>query len=117
MQELNLAQNNEKLRKLIAENPDLPICVLCHQDLCSDEYAFTYATDIAVEICEILDCETPTGGGVVYTDRDDLRDDLRDYYCDDYPDETDAEYDAIIEEKLTEYEPYWKKCISIRCYN
>lgn len=117
MKSLGIVHDNSGVRKLIKENPDLPICVLVGQEVATSEFAYTYASDVSAELCEVLDCDTPTGHGLVYTDRDDLKEDFRDYFCDDYPDVSDAEYDDIIDKKLTEYDPYWKKCIAIRCWN
>ena len=49
---------------------------------------------------------------IPYTTKDDLRDNLS--WDEIYDKLSDEEFDKVIEEKLNEYEPYWKKVIQIR---
>lgn len=113
---LGIVHDASELRKLIAENPDLPICVLVGREAASDEFAYTYCTDVRAYIGEILDCEVSTRECVI-TDRDDLKDALDDLYCDEYADLSDDEYDKAIEAKIAEYEPFWKKAIVVYADN
>lgn len=55
---LDLAKNTDELKKLISENPDLPIVVLAGQDLIDGEQT-TYCGDLRFYVDEILDCEVP----------------------------------------------------------
>lgn len=113
---LGIVHDASELRKLIAENPELPICVLVGREAASDEFSYTYCTDTRAYVGEILDCEIPTRECVV-TDRDDLKDALDDLYCDEYADLSDDEYDKAIEAKIAEYEPFWKKAIIVYADN
>ncbi len=55
----NLTKSSDELKQLIAENPDLPIVVLVGQDAVSDDYGYTYCSDIHFSIEEILDYALP----------------------------------------------------------
>lgn len=113
---LNLSKSSDELKQLIAENPDLPIVVLVGQDAVSDDYGYTYCSDIHFSIDEILDCELPFGEGYVYNDRDDFEDALSDYLadCKEYENLSNEVFNILLTEKLNEYEPYWKKVIAIK---
>lgn len=117
IESLGIVHDASELRKLIAENPDLPICVLVGREAATYEWAYTYCTDVRAHIGEILDCEVSTRGEYVITDRDDLKDALDDLYCDEYADLSDDEYDKAIEAKIAEYEPFWKKAIIVYADN
>lgn len=107
----------DKLKKLIAEHPDLPIVVIVNAEVVADDdYNWWYAPDISFSMGEILDCEQDVNDMKVYTDRDDFEEDLADVLGDsgDYDETTDEEFDKIVQEELKEYEPYWKKVIQIR---
>lgn len=113
MKTLDIIKDSTKFRTLFAENPDLPICVLVGGDISeySDSY-WNYSSNVCFYVDEILDCEVP-GSDTVFDDKDDLRAHLYDWYADDY-DSSNEKYDALIEAKMSRYEPYWKKVIVIR---
>ena len=78
---LNLSKkfkSSDELKQLIAENPNLPIVVLVGQYAASDDYGYTYCSDVQFCIDEILDCTLPFGDDYVYNDRDDFEDALSD---------------------------------------
>lgn len=107
----------DKLKKLIAEHPDLPIVVIVNAEVVADDdYNWWYAPDISFSLGEILDCEQDVNDMKVYTDRDDFEEDLAYILGDsgDYDETTDEEFDKIVQEELKKYEPYWKKVIQIR---
>lgn len=112
---LNLSKSSNELKQLIAENPDLPIVVLVGQDAASDDYGYTYCSDIHFSIEEILDCALPFGEGYVYNDRDDFEDALSDYLadCEKYENLSDEEFNTLVIKELSKYEPYWKKAITV----
>ena len=45
---MSIIQDIPELRKLIIENPKLPICVLVENDLPWEEYPYTYAASVKV---------------------------------------------------------------------
>lgn len=112
---LNLTKSSDELKQLIAENPDLPIVVLVGQDAVSDDFGYTYCSDIHFSIEEILDCTLPFGDDYVYNDRDDFENALSDYLadCEEYEKLSDEEFEVLLNKELSKYEPYWKKVIAI----
>lgn len=108
-----LAKEADELRKLILENPDLPIVVLVGDDAASRDQCWTYCSSISFNIEEILDCDYVDDNDCVFVDRDSLKDHVENALYDEYCEKTDEEYEAAIKEKLAELEPYWVKVIAI----
>lgn len=113
----SLAKNSDELKKLILENPDLPIVVLAGDDASSGYWGWTYCSSISFHIDEILDCDYYDYDDVVFTDRDRLEEKIADDLCDEYYGRPDEEFEAAIKNKLEELEPYWKKVIAIYANN
>lgn len=102
---LNIATNTQELRKLIIENPDLPLLIFAGEDAYFDcGFAYTCCSSIWAELGEFLDSYIEEGGSdKIFCDRDELNDIVGDYYYE--------ESDDYIDEKIKSYDPYWKKCI------
>ncbi len=104
-------------RKLMMENPDLPVCFLATEEANTGDYNTMFCTSIHAEIGEILDCQQDIKDEIIFTDRDDFEDEL---YCMlDYSDDFDSEeaLDAEFKRLVAEYKPYWKKCILVTVGN
>lgn len=108
-------EDNEKLKKLINENPDLPLLVFASEECGSIDYSFMLSS-IRCEKGFALDYPKDM---IVpyydkcYTDKDELEDDIRDVLCDKYEELPDDEFDKIVNEKMEQFDPYWKECIII----
>jgi hypothetical protein len=113
----SLAKNSDELKRLIFENPDLPIVVLAGEDATCDYWGWTYCSSISFGIDEILDCDYYDYDDLVFTDRDSLEEKVSDDLCDEYYGRPDEEFDAAVKRKLEELEPYWKKVIAIYATN
>lgn len=113
----SLAKNSDELKKLILENPDLPIVVLASDDASSGDWAWTYCSSVSFHIDEILDCDFYDYDDTVFCDRDRLEEYIEDMLYDEYHDKSDEEYEAAIKDKLAELEPYWTKVIAIYASN
>ena len=113
----SLAKNSDELKKLILENPDLPIVVLASDDASCGDWAWTYCSSISFAISEILDCDYYDYDDTVFTDRDRLEEKIENDLYDEYYDKLEEEYDAAVKRKLEELEPYWKKVIAIYATN
>ena len=83
-----------ELRKLIIENPELPLLVFCGEDSWTDQWSYEQAQVNSVRIDEL------TLYGDLWLDKDDYEDRLRDDLCDDYVDLSDEEYDKMIDKKV-----------------
>lgn len=108
-----LTQPTDELRKLILENPDLPIVVLAGEDANIGDYSYMFCTQISFSLGEILDCDFYDYDDAVFIDRDRLEEYIADGLCDIYRDMPDDEFYAMVEEEANKYEPYWKDVIMI----
>lgn len=113
----SLTQKTDELRKLILENPELPIVVLAGEDASIDYWGWTYCSSISFGIDEILDCDYYDYDDVVFTDRERFEEKVSDDLYDDYRDKSEEEYDAAVKRELEKYEPYWTKVIAIYATN
>lgn len=88
--------DTRELRKLIIENPDLPLLIFCGEDSWTDQWRYEQAQVNSAMVDEL------TLYGDLWLDKDDYEDRLRDDLCEDYADLSDEEYDKMIEEKIAE---------------
>ena len=112
-----IAKDTDQLKKLIAENPDLPIVVLAGDSANDGDHSWMYCSCISFSIDEILDCDYLDYGDVVFTDRDRLEEKIADDLCSEYADKPDEEFEAAIAREVKKYDPYWKKVIAIWATN
>ena len=93
-------EDTTELRKLIIENPDLPLLIFCGPETNSGEFPYESNKDIACDIQELT----------LYKDwwipKDEYEEQLCDDLCDEeeYKNMTDDEYDAMIDQKVNETE-------------
>lgn len=112
-----ITQSTEELKKLILENPDLPIVVLAGEEAHCDGFYWAYCSSISFHIGEVLDCDFCDYDDSIFTDRDRFREKIEDDLWEDYHELSDEEYDAAIDREVAKYEPYWKKVIAIYATN
>lgn len=114
---LKLDKNTDELKRLIAENPDLPILILADDESASGDGGWTFCSSITFNIEEYLDCEFFDYDDTVIVDRDRLEEIVEDRLYDGYLDKPEEEYDKAIKDMLAKLEPYWKKAIVIFATN
>lgn len=118
---LDLTTKTNELKKLIADNPDLPIVVLAGTEATDGEQSM-YCSDIRFYIDEILDCEVPYME-YIETDRVNFEEQIEEWLWDEMGgnDRNSKLSETVFEETLKEtkekYEPYWKKVIVIHADN
>ena len=117
----SLTKNSDELKKLILENPDLPIVVLAGEEANGGDYRWMYCSDLSFAIDEILDCDFYDYNDTVFTDRDRLEEYIEDMLYDEFK-ECNAngscdEFDDAVKREVAKYEPYWKKVIAIYATN
>ena len=112
-----LSKKSDELKKLILENPDLPIVVLAGEEANGGDYSWMFCSHISFSIDEILDCDYVDYNDCVFTDRDYLEEYIENELYDEYCEKSDEEYEAAIKQKLEELEPYWTKVIAIWATN
>ena len=111
----SLAKSRDELKKLIAEHPDYPICVIAGEEAIDGDHSWTYCSDVQFEVGEILDTDYYDYDDAIIVDRDRLEEIIEDRLYDEYTDE--EELNKAREEKIVELEPYWKKVICIYATN
>lgn len=108
----DLLHNTDVIKKLILENPDLPILVLVSDNVPKGEYAYEAVWDIDWYIGEFLDCEQRIDVDRIYTDRDEFEEALEQYLWDEASKYiSEDEFETLLKRELKKHEPYWKRCI------
>ena len=115
--EYGLTHKSDELKKLIMENPDLPIIVLASDDANCGDWCWQYCFHVSFGLDEILDHDYSDYDDEVFHDRDRLEEKISDDLYDEYFDKSEEEYDAAVKRKMEELEPYWTKVIAIYASN
>ena len=115
VEKIDIAKGTDELRKLILENPTLPIVVLTDYEVVADEGGYWYGKSVSYEIKELLGVKSGYDVGRIIDDRSDLEELLSDRMCEEEwtKDLTNEEYQEAVHRKMKEYEPLWTKCICI----
>lgn len=105
-----LLHATDELRKLILENPELPMLVFAGEECNGGDYSYMSCTRVDAYIGEFLDCQQTVNEVWCFTDRDELEEqiEIRSNFTG-----TDEEFTAYIKSRMEEYEPYWKPCIIV----
>ena len=112
-----ITKDSDELKKLIEENPELPIVVLAGEDATDGDHSWMYCSCISFSVDEILDCDYLDYEDTVFTDRDRLEEKVTDDLYEEYSEKSEEEYESAVKKKLQELEPYWKKVIAIWATN
>ena len=123
--ETGLLYKTDLLKKLILENPELPLLVFAGSEACPEDWGSCACSDVYACIGEYLDAETEFMSnddmGMCYEDRFQFEEDLADWLeyneRENHPGMTEDEWDAEVERRICEFDPYWKKCIILRVDN
>lgn len=113
----------KRILDMVKEHPDYPIAVLVGEEANAGDYYWMYATNVKVEVGEILDCVSEwVNDEIVTTDRDRFEEEVEDKVWDRLKEElgrkpTDEEQDEAVKAVLKAHEPYWVKCITITADN
>lgn len=118
----SLTKKSDELKKLILENPDLPIVVLAGEDANIGDFPWMFCTNISLSIEEIFDCDFYNYDETIFTDRESLEeviiDKIENGDIDVDVDITDEdEFNKAVEREMEKCEPYWKKVITIYANN
>lgn len=117
MYKFNIVKDSAELRKMIAENPELPIVIMASHEAVTDEFYWTYCSAVHCEVGEVLDCECPWKEGIVYSDRIEFEEDLADYLSDISAKISDKEFEHLLNAQKEAYNEYWHKAIIIKADN
>lgn len=103
----------DKLKHLIAENPDLPILVFVGSDTTTGDYTVASCNYVSAAKGEVLDCAQRIDECRCYTDRDEFEYDVFTVLQgeEQYDKLTDDEFLSVVKHKVAEYDAFWKPCI------
>jgi hypothetical protein len=93
-------KDTTELRRLILENPDLPLIIFAGEDAWQGDWPYNQVDASRGKVQEL------TLYGDVWLDEDDYREELADDLCDEeeYKDLSDEEWDKMIDQKVEETE-------------
>ena len=110
-----LLHSTDELRKVIIDNPDLPLLVFAGEDANIGDWSYMSCSRINVCLGEVLDFdadELVPYDNRIYTDRDEFAECLADVLSYDFVG-TDGEFEEYLEKEVEKYDSYWVKCIII----
>lgn len=121
MREYELIHDAAELRKLIAENPDLPIVILAGEEANRGDWSWQYCNDVDCSIKQILDIKTPydRDDEIVFDDKGDFEEAVADVLEDreEFKTMTDIEFDEAVKREAALYDGYWRKVIAVYVSN
>ncbi len=120
MYKFDIVKDSTELRKMIAENPELPIVVMASYEAVTEEFYWTYCSAVHCEVGEVLDCEIPWKEGIVYSDHIEFEEDLSDYLSDTIENAakmSEEEFKHLLNVQKDVYSEYWHKAIIIKADN
>lgn len=104
----------QELKRLIIENPDLPLAFFAEDT--GDYYCgYISCSSVTAEKGEVLDCYQDINDERAFTSRDEFEEDLQEVLCeiDEYRNISDEEFDEILKKEKSKYDDKWKDCIIV----
>lgn len=122
---LEFLHNADYLRKIIIENPDLPVCFIANEEDCIDGGMNTLMNTAYINIEKVFSAHLPFTDyddfTKLYDDKIEFEEDLQDYFTDynfDGCNKMDEKtFNEWFDKQLKSLEPYWKDVIMIRVSN
>lgn len=115
MNDYYLLNECQELKRLIAENPDLPLAFFAEDTGIYIDYGYLSCNSATAEKGEVLDCYQEINDEKAFTSRDDFEEDLRDtlWGIDEYRNLSDKEFDEVFKKEKSKYDDKWKDCIIV----
>lgn len=113
---LNLLNSVTELRKLVIENPNLPLVVSASDSEYIGDCLSISCSNICAYIGEIIIYKNGVCKDRAY-EKEDFKDVLFDELVYEHPELDDDELSDLFKKKMNEYEPCWKKCIIVHVDN
>lgn len=119
MNEYSLIHDASELRRLIAENPTLPIVVLADEESACDWSSWTFCSSVKCVVTKLLDVRTPydNDGEILFTDETEFEEAVGDFWSDAEPDYSGMTLDEKIQSEIEKYKPEWRDVIAIYATN
>lgn len=109
----------QELKRLIIENPDLPLMFFAGDTGNDGTFDYMSCSMIRAHKGRVLDCENEVNDEIIFDDEGYFEEELRVMLCDEYvySNFTDDEFEEIFEEEKSKYDDKWKDCIIVRVGN
>ena len=107
-----LLHSTDELRKIIIDNPDLPLLVFAGEDANIGDWSYMSCSRVNAYIGEVLDFDALPYDDRIFTDRVEFVECLEDVLSYDFVG-TEREFEEYLEKEVEKYVPYWVKCIII----
>lgn len=107
--------DSTELKKLLQENPSLPLLVFATDEANKGNW-FSELASVRTYKGICLDCpkDMPIPNGErIYTDESDLQEDLEEGLHEEYFNLSEDEFKALVQSRMEDYKPYWKECIIV----
>ena len=105
----------KELKKLISENPDLPLMFFADDTGNDGAYSCVSCSVIRAHKGTILDCPSEVDSEIVFDDKRYFEEELMEMLCEKYSQSnlSDEEFEKIFEEEKSKYDDKWKDYIVI----
>lgn len=119
MREIGLIHDSTELRKLMEENPDLPVIVCAGEEANGGEWAWQYCCSVSCAVTTILDTRTPyDNDDHVFDDEDEFLEAVEEVMYDNAPEGKPlSEIEAEAKAEAEKYAQYWRRAIIIYANN
>lgn len=109
----------EELKRLIAENPDLPLMFFAEDTGNDTTYNYISCSSVTAHIGEVLDCPNILNNEVIFDEKGYFEEELQEMLCgiDEYRDLSDEEFDEVFKKEKSKYNDKWKDCIIVYVRN
>lgn len=107
--------DNTELKKLILENPSLPLLVFATEDANKGEFNMELASCKCEKgfVLDVTENIWLPRNDRIYTDETDLEEDIQEALYDSQEILEDEEFDALVALKMKTLNSYWKECIIV----
>lgn len=105
----------KELKKLITENPDLPLMFFADDTGNDGTYSCMSCSSVTASIGEILDCPNEVDNEIVFDDKEYFEEELQEMLCgiDEYRNLSDEEFYEVFRQEKSKYDDKWKDCIVV----
>lgn len=115
MSDYYLLNECKELKRLITENPDLPLMFFAGDTGNDGTYCYMSCDTIRAHKGRVLDCENEINDEIVFDDERYFEEEVEEAlaWTDEAKDLSDKEFDELVEEEIAKYDDKWKDCIIV----
>lgn len=109
----------QELKRLIAENPDLPLMFFAGDTGNDGTFDYMSCNTIRAHKGRVLDCENEVNDEIVFDDEGYFEEELYEMLCgiDEYRNLSEEEFDEVFKKEKSKYDDKWKDCIVVYVRN